>query len=300
MKIAVDIDDTLNILERVRYAGEYIRRNQLPFKLKDPDANAFVDVYDWTLDDVLKFVREGGGITAFTDAPVRKGAREALARWKEEGHGLPDQFYNRKGEWSDMKIAVDIDDTLNILERVRYAGEYIRRNQLPFKLKDPDANAFVDVYDWTLDDVLKFVREGGGITAFTDAPVRKGAREALARWKEEGHEIVILTSRLPSWFANPEKISRDWLEKRRIPYDELVADCQDKGKYCEEHHVDVLIDDRIEHCLAAQSRGVAAVLAVTKATVSRAREVRYGGANWKQIDMAVHHIAGLIARRNAL
>ena len=199
-----------------------------------------------------------------------------------------------------MKIAVDIDDTLNILERVRYAGEYIRRNQLPFTLKDPDANAFVDVYDWTLDDVLKFVREGGGITAFTDAPVRKGAREALARWKEEGHEIVILTSRLPSWFANPEKISRDWLEKRRIPYDELVADCQDKGKYCEEHHVDVLIYDRIEHCLAAQSRGVAAVLAVTKATVSRAREVRYGGANWKQIDMAVHHIAGLIARRNAL
>ena len=88
MKIAVDIDDTLNVLERVRYAGEYIRRNDLPFRLKDPDANAFVDVYDWTMDDVLKFVHEGGGITAFTDAPVRKGAREALTRWKEEGHAL--------------------------------------------------------------------------------------------------------------------------------------------------------------------------------------------------------------------
>ena len=199
-----------------------------------------------------------------------------------------------------MRIAVDIDDTLNILERVRYAGEYIRRNDLPFKLKNPDANAFVEVYDWTMDDVLKFVREGGGITAFTDAPVRRGACEALTRWKEEGHTIVILTSRLPAWFANPEKISRDWLEKRHIPYDELVADCQEKGKYCAEHAIDVLIDDRLEHCLSAQKYGVHAVLAVSKSTLDRAREVRYAGANWKQIDMAVHHIAGLIARRKLL
>ena len=192
-----------------------------------------------------------------------------------------------------MKIAVDIDDTLNILDRVRYAGEYIRREGLPFKLKDPDANAFVDVFDWTMDDVLKFVHEGGGITAFTDAPVRKGACEVLARWREEGHTVVILTSRLPSWFSNPEKVSRDWLEKRHVPYDELVADCQEKGAYCAEHGIDVLIDDRIEHCLAAQSRGVYAVLAVHKATLARAKEVRYGGANWKQIDMAVRHIAAL-------
>ena len=199
-----------------------------------------------------------------------------------------------------MKIAVDIDDTLNVLDRVRYAGEYIRRNGLPFRLKDPDANAFVDVYDWTIDDVLKFVHEGGGITAFTDAPARKGAREALARWKEQGHSVLILTSRLPSWFSNPEKISRDWLEKRRIPYDDLVADCKEKGKYCAEHHIDVLVDDRIEHCLSAQEHGVHAVLAVSKATLPRAREVRYAGANWRQIDMAVQHIAGLLARRNAL
>ena len=199
-----------------------------------------------------------------------------------------------------MRIAVDIDDTLNILERVRYAGEYIRRNDLPFKLKNPDANAFVEVYDWTMDDVLKFVREGGGITAFTDAPVRRGACEALTRWKEEGHTIVILTSRLPTWFANPEKISRDWLEKRRIPYDALVAECEEKGRYCAEHGIDVLIDDSLSQCLAAQAWGVYAVLAVSRATIARAREVHYGGANWKQIDAALAHIAGLILRKQGV
>ena len=62
----------------------------------------------------------------------------------------------------------------------------------------------------------------------------------------------------------------------------------------------MLVDDRLEHCLSAQSYGVHAVLAVSKATIARAREVRYGGANWQQIDMAVQHIAGLIARRKLL
>ena len=81
---------------------------------------------------------------------------------------------------------------------------------------------------------------------------------------------------------------------------ELAAACQEKGNYCAEHAIAVPIDDRLEHCLSAQKYGVHAVLAVSKSTLDRGREVRYAGANWKQIDMAVHHIAGLIARRKLL
>ena len=195
-----------------------------------------------------------------------------------------------------MRIAVDIDDTLNILDRVRYAGEYIRRKELPFKLVDADAHAFAEVYDWTLDDVLTFVHEGG-ITAFTDAPARKGAKEILTRWHEAGIEVIIVTSRMASWFGNPEKVSRDWLEKRHIPYDALAADIADKGAYCAAHGIDILVDDSLEQCRSAQEKGVNAVLAVSRATLERAHEVRYGGANWKQIDAAVAHIVGLLLRR---
>lgn len=195
-----------------------------------------------------------------------------------------------------MRIAVDIDDTLNILDRVRYAGEYIRRKELPFKLVDADAHAFAEVYDWTLDDVLTFVHEGG-ITAFTDAPVRKGARETLAHWREAGIEVIVLTSRVSAWFGNPEKVSRDWLEKRRIPYDSLAADVPDKGAYCAEHGIDVLVDDNLTQCLSAQEKGVYAVLAVSRSTLERAHEIHYGGANWRQIDAAVAHIAGLLLRK---
>ncbi len=194
-----------------------------------------------------------------------------------------------------MRIAVDIDDTLNAVDRVRYAGEYIRRKNLPFRLVDENAHMLEKVYDWSHDDVLEFVHDGG-ITAFTDAPARKGAKEVLERWRAAGIEVIVLTSRVAEWFGNPEKLSRDWLEKRHIPYDGLVASCADKGAYCAQNNIDILIDDSVEQCLSAQEKGVYAVLAVSRATLERAREVHYGGANWKQIDAAVAHIAGLMLR----
>ncbi len=194
-----------------------------------------------------------------------------------------------------MKIAVDIDDTLNIVDRVGRAGEYIRRKNLPFRLVNENTNKFVETYDWQLGDVLEFIREGG-ITAFTDAEARKWARETLEGWRAEGHEVVILTSREEEWFVNPEKVARDWLEKRRIPYDEIVARVPfaEKGKYCAEHGIPILVDDDLTACLGAQKLGVRAVLAVGRHNVARAREIRYGGANWKQIDVAVRHILALL------
>lgn len=189
-----------------------------------------------------------------------------------------------------MKIAVDIDDTLNVVERAKYAGAYIARKNLPYRLKDENANAFVNVYDWGPDEVLRFAHEGG-VIAFTDAQAREGARETLEGWRRDGHEVIVLTSRGKDWFGNPEKISRDWLEKRRIPYDGLVAEIEDKGKYCAEHGIPVLVDDTMENCLGAQSRGVNAVLAVGKHNRMRAEEIDFGGANWAAIDRAVRRIA---------
>lgn len=194
-----------------------------------------------------------------------------------------------------MRIAVDVDDTLNIIDRVGKAGAYIERKNLDFHLAREYSNKFVEVYDWELADVLAFIRDGG-IVAFTDADARKGAREVLTKWREEGHEVIILTSRAEDWFVNPEKVTRDWLEKRRIPYDEIVTgiEFEKKGKYCKEHNISILIDDEVTACLRAQEEGVRAVLAVGRHNIHRANEVRYGGANWKQIDAIVSRLIEII------
>ena len=197
-----------------------------------------------------------------------------------------------------MKIAIDIDDTLNIIDRVGRAGAYIARKELPFKLADEHSNQFVKVYDWTLPDVLEFVHNGG-VSAFTEAEARRGAREVLTGLRAAGHEIIILTSRTKQWFINPEKISRDWLEKRRIPYDGLVAEVYDKGKYCVEHNIPVLVDDNLEICLRAQELGVCAVLAVGAHNRARAGEINYRGENWVQLGSVLAHLVGrLFVRQN--
>ena len=61
-----------------------------------------------------------------------------------------------------MKIAIDLDDTLSVVDRVTRAQGYIDRMGLPFKLIDENAHELVDVFDWALPDVLEFVPAGGG------------------------------------------------------------------------------------------------------------------------------------------
>ncbi len=183
-----------------------------------------------------------------------------------------------------MKIAIDLDDTLSTVDRVTRAQGYIERKGLPFRLVDPNAHELTEVFNWNLDDILQFVREGG-VTIFTEAEAKKGARETLTALKEQGHTIVVLTARTKEWFQGPALVSRDWLEKRRIPYDEIVAEVPfgGKGQYCAENGIGILIDDNVESCLSAQEKGVAAVLMVGPHNMARAREIHYGGANWKQI-----------------
>ncbi len=197
-----------------------------------------------------------------------------------------------------MRIAVDIDDTLNVVERYKYASAYVQRKQLPFVCKDEHANAFVDVLDWTFDDVTQFLQEGG-LVAFTDAAARPGAAETLSAWRQAGHEIVILTARQRVWFPNPEKISRDWLEKRGIPYDRIVAEVEDKGEYCAAHDIAVLVDDNVDKCLDAQRRGVAAVLFGGKHNRVRADEVYFGANGWRSADRAVRRIAHILETEEA-
>ncbi len=182
-----------------------------------------------------------------------------------------------------MKIAVDLDDTLSRVERYARAHGYIVRNNLPYQLVNEHAQLLAEMFDWSFSDVVDFMRAGGD-SIFTEAVARPHAKEVLQKWREMGHTVIILTARTTKLFPNPEKLSRDWLEKRKIPYDELVANCEDKGKYCAENGVSLLVDNSVEQCLSFQRRGGCAILAVSKATLSRAREVRYCGADWTQID----------------
>lgn len=178
-----------------------------------------------------------------------------------------------------MKIAVDIDDTLNVVDRLGRASAYAARLRLPYKVKNENSNFFVEVLDWDEEAVLQFMR-AGGIAAFTEAEAKKGAAQALAALRAAGHEIIILTARQKLWFGNPVSVSRDWLQKRKIPYDEIVAEVWDKGAYCAEHGIEILVDDNPDILLEAERRGVRTVLFLGKHNLSRASSF-LAAPNWQ-------------------
>ena len=60
------------------------------------------------------------------------------------------------------------------------------------------------------------------------------------------------------------------------------------------------IPEKTQLLLGKSQKGYYAVLAVSRSTLERAHEIHYGGANWRQIDAAVAHIAGLLLRKGKI
>lgn len=188
-----------------------------------------------------------------------------------------------------MKIAIDIDDTLTEIDRIAATEKYLSENGFSFRLVDPYAHALSAMYDWTHNDVTRFIKSGG-YKVFTDAPLRKGAKETLRKWRAAGHEIVILTARPSAWFDDAESVSKAQMDRCGVPCDRVVADVWEKGEYCRAHGIEILIEDNFEICKKAQALGVKAVLFVDRHNLEHAKEIRYAGSDWGHIASAVEYI----------
>ena len=193
-----------------------------------------------------------------------------------------------------MKIAIDIDDTLTKVDRVTPAQQYITDNQLSFPLVNPDAHAIREIFDWTYEDVMRFIWSGGYKT-FSEAPMREGASAIIQAWRAAGHHVTILTARSADWFSDPVELSRVQLQKNHIPYDELVVDVYEKGKYCVEHDIEVLIEDNFDICKAAQDLGVKAVMFLDKHNIEHKDEIAYTASDWQEAAAVIEGILNLKA-----
>lgn len=190
-----------------------------------------------------------------------------------------------------MKIAIDIDDTLTKVDRVSYAQQYINEHNLNCALLDPTAHALVDVFDWSYDDVYAFILDGG-VRVFTNAPAREGASEVLKGWRAAGHDITILTARTTEWFVDPVRLSTAQLEERNIPYDRIVADVWEKGKYCIENGIEILIEDNFEICRVAQALGVKAIMFLDSHNLEHKDEIAFTASAWSEVAQIVERILG--------
>lgn len=160
-----------------------------------------------------------------------------------------------------MRIGVDIDGVLNYREEfiLAYGAKYCVESGHG-KLIDAKAHSLRKVFGWTKEQRDEFWYNYGKYQLWI-WPAQCFAADVIRRLREEGHEIYIVTGRNdvedPAMDGKPEnksweEITKGWLKENGIEYDGFGFDLgrpapNDKGTYCAEHGIDVMIEDNPDY-----------------------------------------------------
>ena len=182
-----------------------------------------------------------------------------------------------------MRIAIDIDDT------IANTTNYLMPITLKYDELELSGKGIVDstkdmprCFDWTDDELKRFFKEifSKQVSYF---PVMDNAREILKKLKNEGHEIVIVSSRNEKQMVEPYETTKKWLDDNGILYDELLTNIRYKGSVVEEKKIDLFIDDSIGQCTFIADNNQIPVILFGKET----NNIEYNGVkridNWLEI-----------------
>ena len=164
-----------------------------------------------------------------------------------------------------MKIGIDIDNVISnfneelIKEYLMHDKELRNTGIINENAKDIRNGMF----DWTDDEEKTFYKENIERIA-KNLKVIKGAKEYIEKLHEDEHLIYIITGRDNGEYSEPYKMTKEWLDKNYIYYDNLIlTDAYDKHaktKKCLEHNIDIMIDDSVGICSDCIENGITTIL----------------------------------------
>lgn len=137
-----------------------------------------------------------------------------------------------------MKIGIGIDDTICRTTEIvhdrleKYAKE---KNLNPLDIMNDDKlkNEFFDIY---LEDI------------YSNAEVKRNAKEVIKRLRSKGNEIIIITARSDISIPADESVKdiiNKWLNEKEIYVDAIIyaAYGETKAMVCKKLGIDLMIDD---------------------------------------------------------
>lgn len=157
-----------------------------------------------------------------------------------------------------MKIGIDIDDTLTNTKEYQEIlwKEYYNNKpkkgfsaKLPEEINEFDVDEYIEIFWNTYRDQLSF-----------NSSYKKDIPEIINKLKKDGHELCIVTSRPQDRYTNLIERIKDALKENNIKIDIIYTDVREKGTFCKENNIDLLIDDSLKHILSAQNNGLKAIL----------------------------------------
>ena len=155
-----------------------------------------------------------------------------------------------------MKIGIDLDGVVFNTEMLwsTYAELYdcieLNKNSVITK-EEP---RFQERYDWSEEEKNAFLDKYADITEFDLMP---GAKQVIKMFKEDGHELVVITAR--GAISNQKEgasIAAKKLEDEGIKFDRYYWKQSEKLDVCKMEKVDVMIDDNYHICETLKEAGI--------------------------------------------
>ena len=188
-----------------------------------------------------------------------------------------------------MNIGIDIDDTLtDIRDKLnlaaeKYANELGKENKNEedkYVEDNNNGNVYQIKYGFTYEELkyfLSVIHEG---STKKEEP-RKNCVEIIRRLHNEGHKIYIITARDSEFHEDPYKLSKDWLDKNNIYYDELIVNARNKLEVCQRKNIDLFIDDQLANCTKLSEAGIKVI------RITEYNDIQHGDIinkkNWNEI-----------------
>ena len=154
-----------------------------------------------------------------------------------------------------MNIGIDVDNVISnfneaLLEEFLIHDKEIRNSGIINENADYITRG---MFDWEQKEVDEFYKNNIERIIKKLNPI-DGAKDTIDKLKRDGHKIYIITGRDNGDYSDPYNITKKWLDKFNIYYDELILTeayrnykhC--KTEKCKEFDIDIMIDDSIYIC----------------------------------------------------
>ena len=156
-----------------------------------------------------------------------------------------------------MKIGIDLDGVIFDSERIfRVQTElYDILNLHRNSIIDNREVKFQDRYDWDKEIIDEFMKQYQ-TKIVKESPFMPGAKEVLNLLKQEGHKLIVITSR---GTQNKEhiKITEQILEENKMNiFDKYFWGVENKEDICVQEKIDLMIEDSNTNCKAISEKGI--------------------------------------------
>ena len=154
----------------------------------------------------------------------------------------------------EMNIGIDIDDTISETFEILlpYSQKYMiedlhKKPELDYSVKCDNHFYIEAMSHWNEEESAKFWKKYYD-EMIENVNIKRFAAETINQLKEKGNKIFLITARWNEEGQVTEQITRKWLEKQNVKYDELIIKADNKLEIAKQKNIDIFIDDSFENC----------------------------------------------------